>query len=86
MTTPHLKAEFQTSDIYFAAYLCEKGYPLKSSDKDCCSGRPKVRFCFVIGNYQLEEAKNSFFGGKGMVKAKDFVAHIRSLKSLCGVG
>lgn len=84
--TPHLKATFQTSDIYFASYLCSKGFVLKGSDKDGSSGKPKVRFSFDIGNYQLEDAKNGFFGGKGLVKAKDFVGHIRSLKSLCGVG
>lgn len=80
----HPKAEYSTSDIYFAAFLCSKGYPLKGSEKDSDSSRPRVRFSFAIGNYELEDAKQGFFSGKGVVKAKDFVSHVKSLKSLCG--
>jgi hypothetical protein len=78
-------AEYSTSDIYFSAFLCSKGYELKAFDKETDRSKPKVKFVFTIGNYELEDAKNAFFSGKGTVKAKDFVGHIRSLKSMCGV-
>jgi hypothetical protein len=81
---PHPNPDYSTSDIYFGAYLCCKGYPLSGSEKDNDSVKGRVRFLFHIGNYELEDAKNGFFSGKGTVKAKDFVSHVKSLKSICG--
>jgi hypothetical protein len=77
-------AEYSTSDIYFSAYLCTKGYSLVRSEKDSDSVKRRVLFFFQIGNYQLEDAKQGFFSGKGTVKAKDFVSNLKNLKSACG--
>jgi len=75
---------YQTSDIYFASYLCSLDIQLEATETEeqGSNKRSKVIFIFKIPSKDLGRLKASFFGGTGTVKAQKFVNHFRSLKSL----
>lgn len=75
---------YRTSDIYFAAYLCSVDFPLKTTEQaGTADGGRKVVFVFNVPDADLAKVKALYFGGSGTVKARVFVDHLRSLKSMC---
>jgi hypothetical protein len=75
---------YRTSDIYFSSYLCAIDFPLKTTEfAATTNGSRKVVFVFSISDSDLNKAKALYFGGTGTVKARVFVDHLRSLKSIC---
>lgn len=75
---------YRTSDIYFAAFLCSVDIPLKTTEQgNTADGSKKVVFVFSIPDMDLARVKAMYFGGSGTVKARVFVDHLRSLKSMC---
>jgi len=80
-TTPRL---YRTSDLYFASYLCSVDFPLKTTEQTSTSnGGKKVVFVFSVPDADLAKVKALYFGGSGTVKARVFVDHLKSLKSMC---
>ena len=75
---------YRTSDIYFSAFLCSIDIPLKTTERsNTADGGKKVVFVFAIPDSDLDKIKALYFGGSGTVKARVFVDHLRSLKSMC---
>lgn len=75
---------YRTSDIYFSAFLCSIGFSMKTTENiPAPDGGRKVVFVFDLTDSDLLRSKTLFFGGSGTVKARQFVDHLRSLKSLC---
>lgn len=75
---------YRTSDLYFASFLCSVDFPLKTTEIDkTADGKKKVVFVFAIPEIDLSRVKAMYFGGSGTVKARVFVDHLRSLKSIC---
>jgi hypothetical protein len=81
MPSPNL---YRTSDIYFAAFLCSLDISLETTE-DEGEGARKVIFVFKLEDVNLKRMKSLYFGGSGTVKARVFVDHLRSLKSMCYV-
>jgi hypothetical protein len=77
---------YRTSDVYFSAFLCSLDIPLKTTESGkSTDGNKKVVFVFSVADIDLNKAKSLYFGGSGTVKARVFVDHVRSLKSMCFV-
>jgi hypothetical protein len=75
---------YRTSDIYFAAFLCSIDFPLKTTEQaGTPDGGRKVVFVFALPEADIPRVKALYFGGTGTVKARVFVDHLRSLKSMC---
>jgi len=75
---------YRTSDIYFSAFLCSVDFPLKTTEQGSTTdGGRKIVFVFSIPEGDLSKVKAMYFGGSGTVKARVFVDHLRSLKSMC---
>lgn len=75
---------YRTSDIYFSAFLCSIDFPLKTTETaSTATGGKKVVFVFAIPDADFAKVKALYFGGSGTVKARVFVDHLRSLKSMC---
>lgn len=74
---------YETSDIYFAAFLNALGHGLKTTNRYEEKGKEKTKFVFELPESQVEKLKASFFGGTGEVKALTYMHSLRSLKSLC---
>ena len=81
MPSPNL---YRTSDLYFAAFLCSLEIALETTEEQGDNSR-KVIFVFKLEESKLRRLKSLYFGGSGTVKARGFVDHIRSLKSMCYV-
>jgi len=80
MSVPKL---YRTSDIYFASFLCSLEVPLETTENEKGGDGRKVIFVFRLEDSDLRRMKTLYFGGSGTVKARAFVDHIRSLKSMC---
>ena len=75
---------YRTSDIYFASFLCSVDFPLKTTEQASTNeGGRKIVFVFSVPDGDLSKVKAMYFGGSGTVKARVFVDHLRSLKSMC---
>lgn len=74
---------YETSDIYFAAYMNALGHQLSGTKKVEDSGKMKTVFVFELPDDEIESLKTGFFGGLGEVKALQYMYALRSLKSLC---
>lgn len=72
--------EYETHDIYFAAYLKYSGCQYVKRKKDPNGQRWWFIFSSPTGFSELREA---YFSGTGMVKAKDFVDDVQAMKELC---
>jgi hypothetical protein len=78
-------AQYETSDIYFAAFLYALGYSLSGTKKFEEKGKEKTRFVFDMPAEDVQVRKSAFFGGTGQVVALQYSNAFRSLKSLCFV-
>jgi hypothetical protein len=75
---------YRTSDLYFGAFLASLDFPLKTTEQSSTTdGGRKIVFVFSIPEADLSKIKAMYFGGSGTVKARVFVDHLRSLKSMC---
>jgi len=79
------KTAYETSDIYFGAYINALGNILKGTAKCTERGKEKTIFIFELTDEEWDGLKNNFFGGDGEVKALAYMHCLRSLKSLCFV-
>jgi len=76
---------YRTSDIHFAAFLCSLDVPMKATEDEIGSGKPKKVFVFEMRDADKQRMKTLYFSGTGTVKARTFVDNLRSLKSMCYV-
>lgn len=72
-------SEFETHDIYLAAYLSEAGCELKRRRKQ----GTRVHFAFTNVTGSVKELREAFFSGKGMVSAAKYADAIRKFKEMC---
>lgn len=80
MPTLQNSEEYETHDIYLAAYLKYSGCQYKGRRQDRNGRRWWFKFFNPTGFSELREA---YFSGEGTVKAKDFVDEIQAMKELC---
>ena len=86
VSSPDTPKLYRTSDIYFASFLCSLDFPLKTTEfGKTMDGSKKVVFVFSLPDSDVSKVKALYFGGSGTVKARVFVDHLRSLKSMCFV-
>lgn len=69
---------YTTQSLYEASYLLAKSFKLVSKD----SNGQKVSLLFE-DSPELRQVVMDFYNGEGMVRAKVFVDHYRSLKDFC---
>ena len=86
-TTPRNKdsaktGEFETPDLYFAAYLQTAGVEMKRTDRRV--GR--VYFVFDTSIANIEELKIGWVNNMAKVPAQPYAHAIKSLKSVCHMG
>ncbi len=72
--------QFETSDLYFAAYLQVVGTPMLRHER---SGTGRVTFVFDTSVVQIDALKTAWFSQQGKVAAMPYANAIKSLKSLC---
>ena len=71
--------EFETHNIYLAAYLSYAGCKLERKRKD---GR-RVYFIFTNAAGSIAELRDEYFSGNAMVSACKYSQAIMSFKELC---
>jgi hypothetical protein len=74
------KKQYQTRDLYYAAYLCVAGVPLQDTVKKNGPGGPAVFFIFEDGE-NIKELKQQFFNRKAKVSALQYADEIRNMKN-----
>lgn len=74
------EGEYDTTDLYFAAYLQVAGMPLKRTQK---RGNGRLSFIFDSDVVNLEELKNAWFNNSGRVPALPYANAIKNLKHIC---
>lgn len=70
---------YRTSNINFAAFLMSEEFDLE----DIVKNGKKVIFVFEIEEDELEDEKNQFFSGRGLVGALSYSKTLKSLKESC---
>lgn len=75
----HTEEEFETSDIYLAAYLRMSGCKLLRRRK---SGS-RVFFIFTNPAGSIKDLREAFFKGDGQVPANKYAQEIKDFKELC---
>lgn len=73
------KEEFETDDIYLAAYFMVSGCEL---ERRRTVGQ-KVIFIFTNSGGSIKELRESYYSGKASVKAHQYSTAIVSAKKLC---
>ena len=76
---------YQTTDIYFSAYLVALGLPLQGTEWESENGKRKLVFIFRLTKRDVKRLKASFFGNTGTVKVMTFVNALKGLKQMCYV-
>lgn len=75
-------AEWQTSDLYLAAFLDASGHPmLRFEKKEIQPGKPKTIFYFEA-KPELDKIKFDYHSNKASVLAFAFVTKVKAFKSL----
>jgi len=82
MTNLQSQEEYETHDIYLAAYLKCCGCQYIGRRQDRNGRRWWFKFSNPVGFSDLREA---YYSGKGMVSAKVFGDQIQAMKELCFV-
>jgi len=72
--------EYQTSDLYLAAYLKSAGVPMLEPRR---THDGRVQFVFDNSLLSFDEVKQGWFNGKGRVSASSYAYEIKQLKALC---
>lgn len=71
--------EFETSDIYLAAYLRLSGCKLERRRKQ----GTRVLFVFTNPGGSVKEMREAYFSGAAQVGANKFAQEIKNFKELC---
>jgi hypothetical protein len=71
--------EYETHDIYLAAYLMLAGCVLKRERKV----NARKYFIFTNPAGSMSELRSAYYNGTGTVKAHDFTQKIIAMKNLC---
>lgn len=71
--------EFETHDIYLAAYLQLAGCSLKNRRKQ----GPRVYFVFTNVGGPINELREAYFSGKAIVHPHAFAQLVIAYKQLC---
>jgi hypothetical protein len=71
--------DYETDDIYLAAYLMLAGCQLLRRRKQGV----KVYFIFVNPGGTMNEMREAYFSGKASVKPHDYAQKIIAVKNLC---
>jgi hypothetical protein len=69
------KKEYDTADIYLAAYLCLIGLNVRTARVN------PSKVCFYFSDYEAAEKASEDFYGKAKVSAIDLCSELRNLKS-----
>ncbi len=75
------EGEYQTTDLYFAAYLQVAGAPMKHTN--VAKGRLTFVFDSTVAN--IVELQNAWFNHSGKVSALPYANAVKSLKHICHV-
>ena len=80
---------YETSDIYFAAFLCALDVQLQASEWKTGEqgGRSsrKLVWIFKVPEGAIGKLRAAYFSGNGTVKARKFADNLKSLKQMCYV-
>ncbi len=71
--------DFETHDIYLAAYLSVAGCSFKNRRKQ----GNRWYFVFTNAGGPVSDMREAFFAGKAMVAASKYADEIRKFKELC---
>jgi len=75
---PELDNEFETHDIYLAAYLQIASCVLKRRRRQ----GPRVYFIFTNTGGPIKDLREDFYSGKAMVKAHQYSQSVIAMKNL----
>lgn len=75
---------FQTSDLYYAAFLKTAGYSLKDLKKD--DSKKQMFFVFEDSSGLIRRTQTDYINGEAKVSAKDLIDNIRALKNMINMG
>ena len=86
MSTVVESKEFETTDLYFAAYLKAAKVPWLGSFPDGKGGR-RVKFRFETSPSELRELQHAYFSRspKGKIVALNYADEIKALKAMTRV-
>ncbi|MBZ0181028.1 MAG: DUF5659 domain-containing protein [Melioribacteraceae bacterium] len=74
----YIMQKYSTEDVYLAAYLLNEGIPLAGTKLNS----PKVtQFLFEVSD-KLKEKADNFYSHHAKVEAQEFIASLRSIKTL----
>lgn len=72
--------EYNTTDLYFAAYLQAASVPMIRTDR---RGNGRLVFVFDSTMSNIEELKTAWFNQSGKVSAQIYASAIKNLKHIC---
>jgi hypothetical protein len=79
MNSLDIEQEFETHDIYLAAYLKISGCEMVRRRRQ----GPRVYFVFRNLAGSVMEMREAYYSGKGQVAANTFAQEIMNMKQLC---
>lgn len=79
MNSLDIEQEFETHDIYLAAYLKISGCEMVRRRRQ----GPRVYFVFRNLGGSVMEMREAYYSGKGQVAANTFAQEIMNMKQLC---
>lgn len=74
------KGEYQTSDLYYGAYLAACGVPILRHER--LSG-VKIAFIFDASLVNIQELQDLWINKTGQVSAQVYASEIKRLKGIC---
>lgn len=80
MKTESPKLEYDTTDLYFAAYLQTAGVRMIRTDRQ---GQGRLTFVFDNSMSNIDGLKTAWFNKTGKVSALEYANNIKNLKHIC---
>jgi len=71
--------EYETYDIYLAAYLMQAGCDMRRKRRQ----GNRVFFVFTNNGGSIKDLRDAFYSNQATVKAYDFSQKIKAMKELC---